>query len=184
MYFQFKCPKCEKSLKVREENVGSKVRCPYCQNQTVVKAPAPVDPWDVDEDESDEELDFDPHAPMKGSAGKKKSVKKNKPIKKKETTPAPQGDAHHHQKTDSTEVSTGLSAIIGLGGFALFYLIVGPLALWKGKGEFYLVDLFCYRGWVQYALVFLTMWSLAILFLKYKKLNRQKNSMFFDLLPN
>src|SRR5262245_3672212 len=39
MYFQFVCPSCQKSLKVREENAGGKVRCPYCHETLSVKAP-------------------------------------------------------------------------------------------------------------------------------------------------
>lgn len=36
MYLQFSCTHCGKSLKVREENVGRRVRCPYCQNTVTV----------------------------------------------------------------------------------------------------------------------------------------------------
>jgi biopolymer transport protein ExbB/TolQ len=43
--------------------------------------------------------------------------------------------------------------------------------------------MFLLRGWVPYALVFLMSWSVAILFLKSRKLARQRKSMLFDLLP-
>ena len=39
MYFQFPCEKCSKKLKVRDENVGKKVRCPYCHHTMLVKKP-------------------------------------------------------------------------------------------------------------------------------------------------
>jgi len=39
MYFQVTCPGCQKSLKIREENAGNKVRCPYCHAAFTVKTP-------------------------------------------------------------------------------------------------------------------------------------------------
>ncbi len=59
----------------------------------------------------------------------------------------------------------------------LFYLALLPIR------ESYLGDLFYQRGWVPYAITLLMSWSLAILFLKWRKLRRQRESMLFDLLP-
>ena len=48
MYFKFKCPHCDKSLRVREELAGRKCACPYCKEsvripeQVMPETPEPV----------------------------------------------------------------------------------------------------------------------------------------------
>jgi len=76
-----------------------------------------------------------------------------------------------------TDVSAWLGSLIALVLTAIFLTLMIPL-----KG-YRLGDLFLDRGWVPYVLVFLMSWSVAILFLKSRKLARQKKSMLFDLLP-
>ena len=39
MYFKFVCPSCTKGLKVREEHVGKRTRCPYCKRTITITAP-------------------------------------------------------------------------------------------------------------------------------------------------
>ncbi len=177
MYFQFTCSECGKNLKVREENVGRKVRCPYCHHAMTVKAPekeeVPEDPWDLDLSES------------------------TKSATQTEEKPPP--DKQPSAKAgwiDGTEVHTVRSALIGIALSVAFYGMVygvGKAAFagvvhGVGKAEFaegyYFGELFLDRGWVPFALVFLMSWSAAILFLKSRKLSRQKDSMLFDLLPN
>ena len=79
-----------------------------------------------------------------------------------------------------TDVNMLRSGMIGLVATACFYAFVIPYRDLLG----YFGVLFVERGWVQYAIVFLTSWSFAILVLKSRKLARQKESLLFDLLPN
>ncbi|MBI1368378.1 MAG: hypothetical protein GC162_06955 [Planctomycetes bacterium] len=43
MYFKFPCDHCGKNLKVSEENVGRKARCPYCHKAITVPQVTPAD---------------------------------------------------------------------------------------------------------------------------------------------
>src|SRR5262245_18488062 len=43
MPIRFKCPNCQKGLRVREQDEGKRVRCPSCKKPVVIPAPtAPV----------------------------------------------------------------------------------------------------------------------------------------------
>lgn len=83
--------------------------------------------------------------------------------------------------TAATEVSIGVSAAIGLVASVVFLALLWPFV--KGGGERGLADLFLARGWVPYVLTFLMFWSFAILVLKFLKIRRQREAMYFDLLP-
>ena len=54
-----------------------------------------------------------------------------------------------------------------------FYALLLPIR------SSYFAELFYDRGWVPYVEVLLTMWAVAVLYLKYRKLARQKASMLF-----
>jgi biopolymer transport protein ExbB/TolQ len=139
MYLQFTCTHCGKNLKVREENVGRSVRCPYCQQALTLQAPA--------------------------------------------ETPSGLRSAGAHsvstaEWSEGTNISAKKSAVLGLLIAVAFYgLVAFPFE------PIYLGQLFLARGWVPYALTFLMGWSVAILYLKSKKLETQRDSMLFDLLP-
>lgn len=155
MYFQFPCEKCSKKLKVRDENIGKKVRCPYCHHAMLVKRPeTPIIDTSVDISTSSSPSSS---SRTSSSRGTKKA--------------ASSGWA------DGTEVSLSKSATIALVTSILFYVLVFPI-----RG-YYLGELFLDRGWVPFVLVFLMSWSGAILFLKSRKLAKQKDSMLFDTLP-
>ncbi len=155
MYFQFPCEKCSKKLKVRDENIGKKVRCPYCHHTMLVKKPeSPVIDTSVDFSVSDSST---PSTKTSSSRGGNKN--------------ASSGWA------DGTEVSLSKSSMIALVTSIVFYMLLLPFH------SYYFGELFLARGWVPFALVFLMSWSGAILFLKSRKLAKQKDSMLFDTLP-
>jgi biopolymer transport protein ExbB/TolQ len=80
--------------------------------------------------------------------------------------------------SEGTDVGLKQSAALGLAFAVAFYVLVAiPFDV------VYLGQLFLERGWVPYVLTFLVGWSFAILYLKSKKLERQRDSMLFDLLP-
>lgn len=159
MYFQFPCEKCSKKLKVRDENVGKKVRCPYCHHTMLVKKPeTPLIDTSVDVSSS-------AGSSTGGSGGK--SAAGSRSTQKS----ASSGWA------DGTEVSLSKSCMIAVGVSVAYLALMFPIR------NYYLGELFLDRGLVPYALVFLMSWSGTILVLKYFKLLKQKDSMLFDTLP-
>lgn len=164
MYFQFSCSHCGKNLKVSEENAGRKVRCPYCHHATVVEAPA-APPRTPDVTQL-----FDPNLPP---------TLKQQGEETKERASAPSQPSASGDDSFGTDINLLRSVSIGTAISVGFYL-VAVLPFYK----LYFGELFLQRGWVPFALVFLFGWSAAILYLKSRKLARQKDSMLFDLLPN
>jgi len=78
----------------------------------------------------------------------------------------------------ATEAPLAVTALLGAAGAALFYLaVVTPLS-----GTSF-AALFAERGWVPYAITFLTAWSGAMLVWKGVLLRRQSRALDFDLLP-
>jgi biopolymer transport protein ExbB/TolQ len=59
----------------------------------------------------------------------------------------------------------------------LFYASLVPV-----QGT-YFGDMFTKRSWVQYATVFLTFWSLCILFLKWRKYSLQRQALTLQVVP-
>ncbi|MBA4031053.1 MAG: hypothetical protein C0478_09195 [Planctomyces sp.] len=167
MYLEFDCESCQKRLKVREESVGSKVRCPYCHHTQVIQAQEPVV----------ENFDFSnvsPTGPVAGSAGSAapKGVTKSEARKSK---PAPRTREDVESGTDVDPIKSG---VVGVIAFVLIYAIMYPLRF------HFIGQLFWDRGWVQYAETIMATWAVAILFFKYLKLRRQNESLVFDLLPS
>jgi biopolymer transport protein ExbB/TolQ/DNA-directed RNA polymerase subunit RPC12/RpoP len=178
MYFEFACSKCQKKLKVREENIGGKVRCPHCHTTQVVEGPSTVDqesPFNFVINEQPPAA-----APSVVAAGAPAINPSISTAVAPQPAPAPSRTAAHgghHQASSATEVSPWLTGLVGFGMFIGIYLLLFPL---RGK---YLGDLFWKRGWVQFAETICFTWSLAILFFKWRKLSMQQDSMLFDLLP-
>ena len=171
MYFTFDCPECKKQLKVPADAAGRKARCPYCKHSLVVpESPEPETPAESPQAFPGITTDIATrNAADRATPG---------PTKKK-----PKGA---HQKSSAggwserTDVSLLKSVVIGA---VLTVAILVPLVPLKMAGIF-IGELFLDRGWVPFAEVFLFGWSAAILYLKWKKIKRQKDSMLLDLLPN
>ncbi len=170
MYFKISCSNCQKPLKVRDEDVGKKGRCPYCNEGFTVPA----------------RIADAPVARPKASAGEAASAAvpttpsapKHRPP---QDTPAPRPRARKPKQdtewTDATNVSLLISGAIGLVAAGVFLLLLWPF---KDTG---FGALFLKRGWVPFVLAFFMGWALAMVVLKYRKLKTQRRSMLFDLLP-
>jgi len=160
MYFKFPCTGCGKNLKAREEHIGRRVGCPYCKAAVTVPEPPAA------EAPAAEEFSFTPaqagSRPAAATPGRARQRPKG--------TSGP-------RRSDGTNVSLLWSGAMGTGLTLLLLAVLYPLR------EAYVGQLFLNRGWIPYAETFLMCWSLAILFLKYRKLARQRRSMLFDLLP-
>jgi flagellar motor component MotA len=90
----------------------------------------------------------------------------------------PQGQRGGWHEEDHANVNFLIS--LGYGGLftAVFLGAMFPFA-----GQ-YFSDIFLDRGWVNYAEVFLFVWGIVILVLKWKKTKRQRQAMLLDIVPN
>jgi biopolymer transport protein ExbB/TolQ/DNA-directed RNA polymerase subunit RPC12/RpoP len=163
MYFEFQCSSCQKKLKVREETVGGKVRCPYCHTAQVVQPPAPPP------------VEMNPLAFLTEEHRPATAPGKSAPA---EQQPAPPPATSHDEAVSGTDVSALKSGLVGLGIFVAIFAVLFPFR------SYYIGGLLWNRGWVQFAEVFLASWAGAILFFKFRKLSAQNDSMLFDLLPD
>lgn len=166
MYFQFACEHCGKSLRAREEHIGRKVVCPYCRTQVGIQKQQPS----VEQQETSEPA----FKQLKTSTAP--AISRSKPASK-----AP--ETQDNKWVDGTNVSMLKSCVYGLAGTVGLYLVITPFYVAKT----YLGNLFIKTDasfWVPVATTFLLAWAIAILFLKSRKLKRQRQSMLFDLLPN
>lgn len=210
MTFQVTCPKCSTvfSLPESKEPGGITANCPRCDQQIKVKPPSakpappptapplPVPPRrtapqpaaskaDAKAPVALSDSDFLPDAPAR-----KPRVGQDGPIVGK-LLDAGDDDAAVGRRsgllgllepllktqspTDASLVLTGLVALAAT--VAAYWLVLFPLT------HQYWAKLFTERGWVPYAILFLTFWSMAILLLKLWKLLSQRQSLTYDLLP-
>jgi biopolymer transport protein ExbB/TolQ/DNA-directed RNA polymerase subunit RPC12/RpoP len=182
MYFKFACENCGKHLKVSDEHVGRKSRCPYCHTAQIV--PPPPAPPESPESPEDESPGLDAYQDV-NEAGQQYGG--NVPVASKRLDQQYPTDAQETaaqemsaEAVSGTDVSLLISGLIGLGFLVIFYAIA-----WTLRQTIHprIAEIFTDRGWIQYASVFFFGWSMAIIFLKSRKLARQKESMLFDLLP-
>jgi biopolymer transport protein ExbB/TolQ len=93
-------------------------------------------------------------------------------------TSAPQGQRGGWHEEDHANVNF----LISLGYGALFTAIfLGAMLPFSGQ---YFSDIFLKRGWVNYAEVFLFVWGIVILVMKWKKTKRQRRAMLLDIVPS
>lgn len=78
---------------------------------------------------------------------------------------------------DHANVNFLLSLGFGVAITGVFLVLLVPF---KGKG---FSDIFLQRGWVNYAEVFLFIWGMVILALKWRKSRHQRNAMLLDVVP-
>lgn len=179
MFFKMPCPLCGKSLRVREESVGRKARCPHCSGTIEVQRPESL---------------FDPLAapavvaPQQPTAAETPSTPQaaapvTGPGIAPSVAPSIRAGGSDSDGTSANLLWTGLWAI---GITALLYGLIALLYIPDHPGTVvgYIRALFCERGPEQAATVLLTCWAFAILFVKYKKLSRQRDSLLFDVLPS
>lgn len=94
-------------------------------------------------------------------------------------TPARGGSSQRGgwQEEDHANVNFAISLGIGVVVTVLFLLAMVPFKE-KPFGAIFLC-----RGWVNYAEVFLFVWGMAILLMKWKKTKRQRQAMLLDVVP-
>lgn len=170
MYFKFKCPHCEKTLKVREELAGRKCACPYCKGSVRI-------PEQLASDEPDAGFpNINVNAGASAPGARPPAAKGPRP------KASPQEDSGRQpHATGGTEASSDVpllkSGLYGLIAAVVFLVLMFPLR------SLTLAQYFWDRGPAPFVMVILTTWSFAILILKWVKLKRQRESMLLDVLP-
>ncbi len=179
MYFSLKCPKCDKTLKVREELAGRKAGCPYCQEAFVVPRPKPR-----------EEPKKQPAAPSPAGQldiktrladTRQKGTASGAAAKVAQSTASASSSSAAYD--NGTDVSMLRSGLVALGFSVAFLLFTYVLKLGLPKNLQKFSDLFLDRGWVPFVMVGMMSWSMAILMMKSRKLTKQRSCLLFDLLP-
>ncbi|MBC8351058.1 MAG: MotA/TolQ/ExbB proton channel family protein [Planctomycetes bacterium] len=197
MYFKIACPKCDKSLKVRDEQAGKKCRCPYCKHAFVLPVPSGVD-LGLPENSTTDPLANEggaatggfPNINVGGAASQapatlakpqanvgKAKASVPKPTTTKGASAPSHGSSHSSDGSDISLVKSGVIGLIGaVGLFALLY----PLWL----SDIRIGKMFWDSVGINFPTTLLMFWSFAILYLKSRQLARQKSAMLMDLLPN
>jgi len=178
---KFNCPHCTQRLHGEDRMAGKVVRCPNCNRRLTIPQAAAEPPKPQPRQE-----------PQPSAAKPKVTVQKRKtttaakasPAAAQPSPPKPRDTrrpttSSKPRRTDSTNVSLPVSFGMGLLFGSLFYVIAFVLLKGSHFGE-----LFLERGWVPYVLVILMGWSIGILILKVRKLQRQKQAMLLDVLPS
>ncbi len=162
MFFKIECPKCGKVLKVGEQHLNRKANCPYCKHGFVVPGP------------KEEQAPPQEEQPFEG-------IDTGDPVAERRAKSKPQPAKGAAVSVLQTGVGSDVSLLVS-GAIAIALSVVFCGLMFPLKGT-YLGDLFLDRGWVPFALIFLTSWSAAILVLKARKMARQRQAMLLDLLP-
>ena len=166
MYFNFDCPHCSKSIRVREEHSGRVARCPYCKNPlTIPNYGVVATSASLASDRTASSSDPAATAATAASAARGAKTLVRRGHKKVDT------------RDDGTNVNIVRTALIGLAITGVYYVAVGLLP------KMYFRDLFFDRGMVTVVETYFMFWAIAILILKSRKLMRQRETMLFDLLP-
>ncbi len=160
MYFKYDCPKCQKSLKLSEQHLDKKIRCPFCQNTVDVRSgsnqpasSAPLPQIDTRQTATSQAIN-------------------------RVRTPAPTGKAQPiYQMATSNESPWWLTASVAIGSAILFLVVLIPFK------STYFGALFLDRGWVPFAMTILLFWAGTMLVFKWLKVLEQKSAMLIDVLP-
>ncbi len=161
----FLCPHCKQDLKCDDELSGQVLRCPNCNGK--LRAPSVAKKKESDSSAAVET------PPTESQSGPDTGIRK----KQQSTKQEPAGTSGAWRPTDSSNVSILLSFGCGMVFAIAFYLLTLPVR------HSYFGLLFWERGWVPFVLVVFLGWSLAILVLKYRKLQQQRRAMLLDILP-
>ncbi|MEM7455385.1 MAG: MotA/TolQ/ExbB proton channel family protein [Planctomycetota bacterium] len=156
MYFKISCPHCKKSLTVREELSGRKCGCPHC-GKTVQIPSLSVIGQATQGSRAKADIQID----TKAGAGTKQRAKQEV-----STT-----------YEDATNVSMLWSLLFGVIGTGVFYVVILLLR------SFSWTEIFWDRGWVPYVTMLIFFWCIAILLLKMRKIQKQKQALLLDVLP-
>ncbi len=154
-FSKFLCPHCSKTLKVPEELAGKTRTCPYCRESIRIPGNS-LSTLGLTNFPSDSG-DLPTGAPAD-----------------KSTSATLLGD---EADSASSDVSLILSGLIALGLSVAIFVAMLPFR------SNMLGQIFWDRGVIPYWLTIVFSWGVAILFLKWLHIKRQKEAMLLDVLP-
>lgn len=111
MFFSIACPHCQKTLKVRDELIGSNARCPHCRGTITVQRPS------TPEEEA---------AATPSGASASTGFAPGGEQQKSEPVSPPVSQVL--SVTASTDVNVGAYFLFGIAATVIFYLILWPFA--------------------------------------------------------
>ncbi|SMP50525.1 MotA/TolQ/ExbB proton channel family protein [Neorhodopirellula lusitana] len=182
-YFTISCPGCKKHLKVRDALAGKSRACPHCRVSfrvpdsasdskvtpaTLNSTQTPTKPQPSPTPDTGLEINTQPKIDTSGTT-------KPKPVKHHRT--AKKGWFDSSSESASSDVSLVLSGILGAVMTVLWFALLYPFQ------DNYFGALFWQRGPVPFPTTFLMFWAVAILILKWRRLQEQRNAMLLDVLP-
>ncbi|MCM2372048.1 MotA/TolQ/ExbB proton channel family protein [Aporhodopirellula aestuarii] len=204
-FFKISCPGCGKALKVSDNLCGKSRACPYCRATVRIPDVPPAEPEGTP---PEIKIDLRPPGERGGddatasAPGTKPSQPPTKPAAVSSavvspsvsTTPTVAVEAPKRRKTvrrkraekswfrsssdsASSDVSLVLSGLIAAAVSAVWFAALYPFR------ESYLGALFWMRGPVPFPTTFLMFWAVAILVLKWIRLQEQRDAMLLDVLP-
>ncbi|MBW2419328.1 MAG: MotA/TolQ/ExbB proton channel family protein [Deltaproteobacteria bacterium] len=156
------CPHCDRELSFAGHEDGEVVDCVHCGRSFALPGWEPTRAADPD-DPTEAPLDAAPRPAQREPRASRRSLLDFRPRRAS------------HTPTDVGLISSGLVALVLT---VLFYAAaVRPLS------ATYFGELFGARGWVPYVITLLSMWSVVILTIKYRRLNQQLRVLDLDLVP-
>ncbi len=180
---KFHCPHCNQGLTGDASLAGQSVCCPACSKkfdipsdfaqqdavEATTSAPTEAAPTTSEGQPSASNA----AAPQAAAAPQPPLIPKVK-VKVKATAKSQFAAGH----ADGTNVSPLWTGLWGMGATLLNYLLLWPIH------NSYVGQLYIHRGWVPPVETFLFWWAVAFLMFKYRKLEKQKRGLLFDLLPD
>ncbi|TWT97327.1 MotA/TolQ/ExbB proton channel family protein [Neorhodopirellula pilleata] len=211
IFFKIPCPGCGKSLKVSDNLCGKSRACPYCRETVRIPDSPPEEPTadtpalpeiNTGSPSPDPAINTTP-AINTGPAINTPPQVKTDAVKTDAVTTAPRtakvapavqvepkkkGKVVRRKRAQKSwfqssndAASSDISLVLsGLIGAALTLVWYGVMFAMSGTA---LSDLFIARGPVPYPTTLLMFWAVAILVLKWLRLNEQRNAMLLDVLP-
>lgn len=155
---EFQCPHCKISMTTEDEHAGKVVSCPACNGRFQVPA-------------------------LPASTKKRATIPATGTPQAGQTQGPAQdhGPSHGERGGWHEEDHANINFFISLG-IAAIVTAIFLFALLPFHGQRF-SDIFLKRGWVNYAEVLLFIWGFVILFMKWKRTQRQRRAMMLDIVP-
>jgi biopolymer transport protein ExbB/TolQ len=156
------CPHCDRELPLAGHADGEVVDCEHCGRSFALPGWKPT-----------RAIEPPPHTELPHGSVPRAAESEAAPRRRSLLDFRPRRASH-----TPTDVGLISSALVALVLTVLFYLLaVRPL------GGTYFGELFGARGWVPYVITLLSMWSVVILTIKYRRLSQQLRVLDLDLVP-
>lgn len=163
------------SLKAEPELAGKIVRCPGCNTKLQIPESLPAPTGALPPPSNIADSIPPPDAALPSSP----------PAPPQESRPQRAGWHEADPANPNILVSLGIGAVLFCAWYGILYAFdPGPTAPSAGYNIMqYLSAMFIRRTWVNFTETFFFFWACAIVYLKFKKLQRQREALLLDVLP-